>query len=395
MAVISAGFVPVPAVDGGAGEVLTTEIINGNEKQGDYFMDIYTIESPKLNEIKYNNAEIIQIHITKWNWFLCKARNILLKLLKRRYRFIPYNRALIKQFRDNYDVILVENNMQVYEDIYNHTKKTKDNIIYHMHNDIDGTTKPKELCELIAQTAKRILVVSEYLKERFNQVAPNNKLRVFYNCVDFEIFNAKKEYEIEKLRKKYEIEKDDFIFVYTGRICPEKGILELVRAFKRLLNNNNNIKLLVVGSRWYNLIDKDEYFKKLIKESEEFKKKIIFTGYIYPENMPSIYAMGNILVIPSMWEEPFGVVALEGMAMKIPIIATKSGGLVEILNDKMALMIDKQEHVEKKLENAMQSLIKDDDKRNMLVENAFKEVNSRYEYQKNNYYRIFREIINE
>ena len=49
MAVISAGFVPVPAVDGGAGEVLTTELIKGNELTGDFFMDIYTIESPKLN----------------------------------------------------------------------------------------------------------------------------------------------------------------------------------------------------------------------------------------------------------------------------------------------------------------------------------------------------------
>ena len=55
MAVISAGFVPVPAVDGGAGEVLTTEIINGNEVAGEYYMDIYTIESPKLDSIKCRN----------------------------------------------------------------------------------------------------------------------------------------------------------------------------------------------------------------------------------------------------------------------------------------------------------------------------------------------------
>ena len=68
MAVISAGFVPVPAVDGGAGEVLTTELINGNEIAG-IFMDIYTIESPRLNKIKYKNAEIIQVHIKLPNCF--------------------------------------------------------------------------------------------------------------------------------------------------------------------------------------------------------------------------------------------------------------------------------------------------------------------------------------
>ena len=140
MAVISAGFVPVPAVDGGAGEELTTEIIKGNEKKGDYFMDIYTIESPKLCNIKYKNAEVIQLHISKLNWFFCKARNAFLKLFNRRYRFIPYNRVLLKKFRDNYDLILIENNMQVYEDIYKHMKRSKNNMIYHMHNDIDGTT---------------------------------------------------------------------------------------------------------------------------------------------------------------------------------------------------------------------------------------------------------------
>ena len=121
MAVISAGFVPVPAVDGGAGEELTTEIIKGNEKKGDYFMDIYTIESPKLCNIKYKNAEVIQLHISKLNWFFCKARNAFLKLFNRRYRFIPYNRVLLKKFRDNYDLILIENNIddQKYEDAKN------------------------------------------------------------------------------------------------------------------------------------------------------------------------------------------------------------------------------------------------------------------------------------
>ena len=225
MAVISAGFVPVPAVDGGAGEVLTTEIIEGNEKSGDYFMDIYTIESPKLDKIKYNNAEIIQIHIHPIRWFWCKARNAFLKLLKRNYRFIPYNQALIhKYFRDNYDVILIENNMQVFEDIYNHAKNGTNHMIYHMHNDIDGTTKPEYLCKFIADKAEVILPVSEYLKEHFMQVAPNDKMKVFYNCVDLEKFNKENVSNTEVLKRKYNISESDFVYMYTGRVCPEKGI---------------------------------------------------------------------------------------------------------------------------------------------------------------------------
>lgn len=376
MAVISAGFVPVPAVDGGAGEVLTTEIIEGNEKSGDYFMDIYTIESPKLDKIKYNNAEIIQIHIHPIRWFWCKARNAFLKLLKRNYRFIPYNQALIhKYFRDNYDVILIENNMQVFEDIYNHAKNGTNHMIYHMHNDIDGTTKPEYLCKFIADKAEVILPVSEYLKEHFMQVAPNDKMKVFYNCVDLEKFNKENVSNTEVLKRKYNISESDFVYMYTGRVCPEKGILELVKAFKKLSRENPNCKLMVVGSRWYNQIAKDEYFEKLLKEAEGLEEKIIFTGYIFPEDMPSIYTVADVLVIPSMWEEPFGVVALEGMAMRVPIITTNSGGLIEILDAETSIIVDKNTEVEEQLYSAMIKMREDDDIRENLAQKAYTKFN--------------------
>lgn len=393
MAVISAGFVPVPAVDGGAGEVLTTELVEGNEIYGDYFMDIYTIESPKLKDIKYNNAEIIQIHIGKLNWFFCKARNAFLKLLKLKYRFIPYNRRLLKIFRDDYDVILIENNMQVYEDIYKHTKKRKDNIIYHMHNDIDGSTKPEYLCRFIADTAKVILPVSQYIKNHFNAVAPNNKMKVLYNCIDFDVFDVSKDYNTMELRERYGIKEDEFIFLYTGRVCPEKGILELVKAFKELCKTYDKIKLLIVGSRWYNLIDKDEYFEKLIKESEGYEDKIIFTGYVFPKDMPAIYTLGNTLVIPSMWEEPFGVVALEGMAMKIPIITTNSGGLLEVVDESMAIVVDKNNNVVRGLNKAMELMLKNPQKRVKYVDNAYKEVRENTVYDRKNYFDNFKKCI--
>jgi glycosyltransferase involved in cell wall biosynthesis len=394
MAVISAGFVPVPAVDGGAGEVLTTEIIEGNEKSGDYFMDIYTIESPKLDKIKYNNAEIIQIHIHPIRWFWCKARNAFLKLLKRNYRFIPYNQALIhKYFRDNYDVILIENNMQVFEDIYNHAKNGTNHMIYHMHNDIDGTTKPEYLCKFIADKAEVILPVSEYLKEHFMQVAPNDKMKVFYNCVDLEKFNKENVSNTEVLKRKYNISESDFVYMYTGRVCPEKGILELVKAFKKLSRENPNCKLMVVGSRWYNQIAKDEYFEKLLKEAEGLEEKIIFTGYIFPEDMPSIYTVADVLVIPSMWEEPFGVVALEGMAMRVPIITTNSGGLIEILDAETSIIVDKNTEVEEQLYSAMIKMREDDDIRENLAQKAYTKLTETFAFDRKNYYDEFEKRI--
>ncbi len=395
MAVVSAGFVPVPAVVGGAGEVLTTELINGNEKDGEYYMDIYTIESPKLNAFNYNNAEIIPIHISKWNWFFCKTRNLFLKILKRKYRFIPYNRALLKVFRDNYDVILVENNMQVYEDIYNHAQNGKDNMIFHMHNDIDGTTKPAYLCQFIAKTAKIIIPVSEYIKNHFNSVAPNEKMRVLYNCVNTNVFDVNINYDKKTLRKKYGIEEDDFVFMYTGRICPEKGVLELVKAFKKIALNNPKTKLVIVGSRWYNQIDKDEYFIQLEKYSKDLEDRIVFTGYLFPKDMPEIYVLADSLVIPSMWEEPFGVVALEGMAMKLPIISTNSGGLVEILKkDVTAYIVNRNDSIVDDLAKGMKKILEDKQYCSRILNNAYRELIDSEEYDSNKYFYNFNKIIN-
>ncbi|MCI8955885.1 MAG: glycosyltransferase family 4 protein [Eubacterium sp.] len=393
MAVISAGFVPVPAVDGGAGEVLTTEIINGNELTADYFMDIYTIESPKLDKIDYKNAEIIQIHISKINWFLCKARNAFLKLFRKKYRFIPYNRELLRRFKDNYDMILIENNMQVFEDICNRSKNGTNHMIYHMHNDIDGTTKPEYLCKYIADKAEVILPVSEYLKDHFMQVAPNDKMKVFYNCVDLEKFNTEKVTNTKALKRKYNINKSDFVYMYTGRVCPEKGILELVKAFKKISKENPNSKLMVVGSRWYNQIAKDEYFEKLLKEAEGLEEKIIFTGYIFPEDMPSIYTLADVLVIPSMWEEPFGVVALEGMAMKLPIITTNSGGLIEILDKETSIIVDKSRDVEEQLYTAMITMWENAEKRENIAQNAYTKLIETFAFNKKNYYDEFKKRI--
>ena len=389
MAVISAGFVPVPAVDGGAGEVLTTELIKGNELTGDFFMDIYTIESPKLDKIKYKNAEIIQMHINPIRWFWCKARNAFLKLFKFKYRFIPYNQELIhKYFRDNYDVILVENNMQVFEDIYNHAKNGKNHMIYHMHNDIDGTTKPEYLCRFIADKAEKILPVSNYLKTHFNDVAPNNKLEVFYNCVDLEVFNVDNIRKTKELKEKCDISNKDFVYMYTGRICPEKGILELVKAFKKIANEVPNSKLMVVGSHWYNQIDRDEYFEQVVVESETIKDRMICTGYIYPEDMPEIYGLADVLVIPSTWEEPFGVVALEGMAMKIPILATRSGGMTEVL-DGVAELVKNDDSLIEMLSISMKKYYDDEQLRRTNIDKAYERVISTKEFDRKNYYTEF------
>ena len=206
--------------------------------------------------------------------------------------------------------------------------------------------------------------------------------------MDLAVFNPDKLKKTAELKEKYKINNNDFVYMYTGRVCHEKGVLELIRAFKKVLAKVPNAKLMVVGSRWYNQIDKDEYFNSLIEESEEIKDKIIFTGYIYPEDMPEIYGLADVLVIPTLCQEAFGMVALEGMVMKIPIVATYSGGMTEVL-EGVAYLVKKDELLVENLSNGMVEYYKNVDQRNKITEKAYRKVTATREFNKNNYYSEF------
>ena len=79
--------------------------------------------------------------------------------------------------------------------------------------------------------------------------------------------------------------------------------------------------------------------------------------------------------------------------MKVPIIATNSGGLVEVLSNKTAIIVDKQKNVVENLYNAMNDMFINDKKRESFVKEAYTEVTMREEYDKINYYNEFSKRI--
>lgn len=391
IAILSPGWLPVPAVDGGAIEVLITDILEGNEKDKKFDIDLYTIESSKLKELKYKNTNIVQIKKTLFNKVKCRVLNLISKVLKKDEIYLTYNQEIIKRIKaKEYDYIVVENNIYLYNDVYKKTK-FKNNLVFHIHNDIMFPNK--EVCNVVTRSANKIIVVSKFIKDRVNVVQENNKTNILYNCVDLNLFNKKNINQNEIYKRKFNIKDNDIVIVFAGRINSDKGVLQLVQSFKKINNNNNNIKLMIVGSSWFNITDKDEYLQEIMNYSKDIIDKIIFTGYIYPNEMPYIYSIADIGVIPSMWEEPFGVVALEMMAMSLPIIATNSGGLVEVIDESCSICIDKNTNVVNELSINIEKLIKDKELRLKLGANARKRVESISEFNKENYFSNFYNII--
>lgn len=394
IAIITPGFLPVPAVDGGAIETLITYILEGNDKHSNSIIDLFTIESEKLGCINYKNTNIIQVKVRKYDKVIARIRYLINKFCfgKKEYHIAFGKRLISKYLKEEYDYVIIENNMTLYKDIYNNTKY-KEKLIFHLHNDIGSNSKPKHLCRLINDTAVYILVVSNYIKNRFDSCCNDNKSKVLYNCSNLEMFNKKNLKKSIVLKRKYNIHDNDIIFMYSGRITEEKGIKELILAFTRI-EKNKNAKLLVVGNSWFSNTKEDSFTIELNKLAKELGDRIIFTGYIPFDEMNEIYGISDVVVIPSKCEEAFCMVGLEAMAMGLPIIATNSGGLQEIVDDNCAIILNKEKRLIDQLVRAINVLIHDENKRINMGKSGYSRVNKNNKFNKDNYSRGFFNILN-
>lgn len=396
LAIITTGLLPVPAVDGGAIESLITFLIEENEKKQFYEIDIFTCPSQKFESYKYQLANIIQVKPTFLLKVFCKIINHIMFITNIKKYLYPFDiKIYFKLSWRKYDIILVENSMRLYERLYK-IKLCKDKLIYHMHNNIepDNGDKNKKRTELVAKTAKKILVCSNFLKRQILEVYNTKNIEVLYNCIDFDLYSSISNDQTKKIKTIYSFEKQDIIIMYSGRISPEKGVYELAKAFTKI-DDKNHIKLLIVGASWFTNREKTNYEIKIIELLKPYYENVVFAGYIKPLQMPEYYAVSDFIVMPTLCEEAFGMTALEAMAMKKPLIVTKSGGLTELVDETCAIVIEKDYSLVDNLTEAMKVLISNSDMRKQMGEAGYNKVINRKEFEKNDYLYRFKEAVDK
>ncbi len=138
---------------------------------------------------------------------------------------------------------------------------------------------------------------------------------------------------VESLKVSLNISSNDLVVGYVGRLVRDKGIIELVKAWKKIVTNNQNLKLLLVGP-FEDRDALDEQTKKIILNDNS----IIFTGLVQ-DTFP-FYCLMDVFILPS-YREGFPTVVLEGSSMKLPIITTKSTGCIDsILENETGIFTD-------------------------------------------------------
>ena len=126
-------------------------------------------------------------------------------------------------------------------------------------------------------------------------------------------------------------QKQDLNLLYAGRVYPEKGVDTAIHALEKLVFGRDlrNIKLSVVGS------GSPEYEHVLQHQVKQagLNDYVTFHGHVRADEMPALLQNFDVLMVPSIWQEPFSRVVVEGMISGLVVIATPTGGTTEILKD--------------------------------------------------------------
>ena len=119
------------------------------------------------------------------------------------------------------------------------------------------------------------------------------------------------------------------IILFVGRMEDIKGGHFLVRTFMMVLEDYPESRLMIIGDGNYDLF---------LRNAKPFFTKITFTGLLNKEDLYELYRLADVGVVPSLFE-PFGYVPVEMMMHELPIIATATSGLNEVVDESCALKI--------------------------------------------------------
>ena len=196
---------------------------------------------------------------------------------------------------------------------------------------------------------KDIILKNKFTKEDKLCVIGNGSS----NGIDTSFFDPKLVSSEKKksIRSKLGIKKNDFVFIFVGRLVTDKGINELVEAFNELCLQLENIKLLLVGPSEDNLDPLSEKTKLSISNHN----KIISVGY--QVDVRPFFAVSHLLVFPS-YREGFPNVVMQSGAMGLPSIVTDINGCNEIIKaDYNGVIVPVKDT--KSLKNAMLRIYQD------------------------------------
>lgn len=225
-------------------------------------------------------------------------------------------------------------------------------------------------------SAKRfnvIISVSEFVRRRLVQVLGENPPRHYtiYNGVDTNFFSPA---EDSSETKRTLGVSGKYVLLYVGRLVQVKGLQELIKCLPAIREQVRNVSLVVCGEGEMEAELRSRAISLGVADCIDFR------GLVTQQSLPLYYNASDVVVVPSI-REMMGIVLLEGMSMKKPIVASRVGGIPEIVKDmETGLLVPPLDT--KALTDAVLRLQKDPELAAKMGENGRRIVETRFTWER-------------
>ncbi len=176
---------------------------------------------------------------------------------------------------------------------------------------------------MMTYEAWRVICCSHYMADELKRIfsVPADKMDIVPNGVERP--PAPDEEFARQTRLRYARPEERLVF-YVGRLVYEKGVHVLLDAVPRVLADLPQTRFVISG---------EGYYAGVLREKASamgLARAVTFAGHVSDHERDALYAAADVAVFPSLYE-PFGIVALEGMARGVPVVVSDTGGLAEVV----------------------------------------------------------------
>ena len=353
---------------------------------------VLPFDGPLKNELEKNNIKVVIAPVLKIYRKMFTPKNIF-KFIKEYYQGIKALDSLNKQYK--FDLVYTHTLAALIGILF--AKKRKIKHLWHVQEII---AKPKILNFLF----KRALSLDCNHKVVYDSIATMNfwiennqklanKSEAVWNGVETKNIKSFTDFEIQEVRENFFFSsKDEIVISLIGRINSWKGQQLLLKSFNQLVKKYNNIKLVYLGSAPPNQENFEIELKNQILEFGLVNKVVVIP---FQKEIEKFWNSIDIAVVPSTEPEPFGMVVIEAMLAKKPVIASNHGGPTEIIiQNETGLLFEPNNH--NSLSQALEKLIQDKQLRMLYGENGFNRVHTTFSLEShvNHFENIFDKLMN-
>jgi len=173
----------------------------------------------------------------------------------------------------------------------------------------------------LMKKADSIVAISSFVKKTLIKNGfDSRRIKVIYNPVMAE-------------NQSESLTKEVGTVLYVGRLDLEKGVEFLLKAMQNLKMTFGEVKLVIAGT------GKQEDYLRTMAKDLGIKDRVEFLGLFSHETIKRLYESSAIVVVPSIWAEPFGRVVVEAMAHGRPVVASNVGGIPELISSENGILI--------------------------------------------------------